>query len=90
MDQLADFLGHDIRVHQEYYRLPAATLQIAKISKMLLALERGNVSELQGRSLDEIQGIYIFIIFKHVKSMLLAFSTLYISKHLSHSLCHFS
>ncbi|RXN22575.1 hypothetical protein ROHU_023424 [Labeo rohita] len=22
MDDLADFLGHDIRVHQQYYRLP--------------------------------------------------------------------
>ncbi|XP_073690514.1 uncharacterized protein [Garra rufa] len=55
MDQLADFLGHDIRVHRKFYRLPAATLPIAKISTMLLALERGNITELQGRSLDEIQ-----------------------------------
>lgn len=31
-DQLADFLGHDIRVHREYYRLPEGTLQLAKMS----------------------------------------------------------
>ncbi|XP_073701715.1 uncharacterized protein [Garra rufa] len=55
MDQLADYLGHDIRVHRKFYRLPAATLPTAKISTMLLALERGNITELQGRSLDEIQ-----------------------------------
>ncbi|XP_016101602.1 uncharacterized protein [Sinocyclocheilus grahami] len=37
LDQLANFLGHDIRVHRNYYRLPDATIEIAKISKLLLA-----------------------------------------------------
>ncbi|XP_037837861.1 uncharacterized protein LOC112451075 [Kryptolebias marmoratus] len=54
MDNLADFLGHDIRVHREYYRLPEGTLQLAKISKVLLALERGKLSNFKGRNLDEI------------------------------------
>ena len=26
MDQLANFLGHDLVVHREYYRLPEGTL----------------------------------------------------------------
>uniref|UniRef100_A0A9J8A5I7 SET domain-containing protein n=1 Tax=Cyprinus carpio carpio TaxID=630221 RepID=A0A9J8A5I7_CYPCA len=34
MDQLATFLGHDIRVHREFYRLPESTLQLAKVSKL--------------------------------------------------------
>ncbi|KAM4523902.1 uncharacterized protein V3H82_002002 [Fundulus diaphanus] len=54
MDDLADFLGHDIRVHRQYYRLPEGTLQLAKISKVLLALERGKLSNFKGRNLDEI------------------------------------
>ncbi|XP_027866475.1 uncharacterized protein LOC114148944 isoform X2 [Xiphophorus couchianus] len=54
MDDLADFLGHDIRVHRQYYRLPEGTLQLAKISKVLLALERGQLSHFKGRNLDEI------------------------------------
>lgn len=29
LDQLADFLGHDIRVHRQFYRLPEGTLQLA-------------------------------------------------------------
>jgi len=37
MDQLANFLGHDIRIHREFYRLPDETLQLAKISKVLVA-----------------------------------------------------
>ncbi|XP_023821816.1 uncharacterized protein LOC110013576 isoform X1 [Oryzias latipes] len=55
MDDLADFLGHDIRVHRQYYRLPEGTLQMAKISKVLLALEQGNLSDFKGKNLDEIQ-----------------------------------
>lgn len=54
MDDLADFLGHDIRVHRQYYRLPEGTLQLAKISKVLMAMERGQISEFKGQNLDEI------------------------------------
>ncbi|KAK7907079.1 hypothetical protein WMY93_015691 [Mugilogobius chulae] len=54
LDQLADFLGHDIRVHRQSYRLPKGTLQQAKISKVLLALEQGRVAAYKGMSLDEI------------------------------------
>ncbi|XP_043986820.1 uncharacterized protein LOC122839374 isoform X2 [Gambusia affinis] len=55
MDQLATFLGHDIRIHREYYRLPEKTLQLAKISKVLMALENGRLAEFHGKNLDEIQ-----------------------------------
>nr|XP_057946184.1 uncharacterized protein LOC131140091 isoform X1 [Doryrhamphus excisus] len=55
LDQVADFLGHDIRVHREYYRLPEATTQLAKISKLLLAMEKGSITNLQGKTLEEIE-----------------------------------
>lgn len=58
LDQLADFLGHDIRVHREYYRLPQSTIQLAKISKLLMAMEKGSVKDIQGKSLDEIGGMH--------------------------------
>lgn len=52
VDQLADFRGHDIRVHRQYYRLPQGTLQLAKMSKLLLALENGTVSHYKGQTLE--------------------------------------
>lgn len=60
LDQVADFLGHDIRVHRDFYRLPVPTTQLAKISKLLLSMEKGDLSGLQGKSLDdiEIEGVY--------------------------------
>ncbi|KAI3354594.1 hypothetical protein L3Q82_019100, partial [Scortum barcoo] len=54
LDQLADFLGHNIDVHRKHYRLPEGTLQLAKISKVLLALEQGQLGKYKGKSLDEI------------------------------------
>ncbi|XP_034538605.1 uncharacterized protein LOC117812108 isoform X3 [Notolabrus celidotus] len=54
LDQLADFLGHNIDVHRKHYRLPEGTLQLAKISKVLLALEQGRLGKYKGKSLDEI------------------------------------
>jgi hypothetical protein len=52
IDWLARHLGHDIRTHREYYRLHESTIEIAKVSKLLLAVDRPG--ELIGKSLDEI------------------------------------
>ncbi|KAK7909429.1 hypothetical protein WMY93_014113 [Mugilogobius chulae] len=54
LDQLADFLGHDVRVHRQFYRLPEGTLQLAKVSKILMALEQGRMAEFKGKGLDDI------------------------------------
>jgi len=54
LDLLANFLGHDIRVHREYYRLPEQTLQVAKVSKLLIAMEHGATTSLQGLNLDNV------------------------------------
>lgn len=66
LDQLAGYLGHDIRVHRQYYRLPEGTLQLAKVSKILMALESGRLGEFAGKSLDEIDispnGIWVHLV----------------------------
>jgi hypothetical protein len=54
LDLLASFLGHNIQVHREFYRLPEQTLQVAKVSKLLIAMERGETSSLLGKTLDDI------------------------------------
>jgi hypothetical protein len=37
LDCLAKFLGHSITVHREFYRLPENTVQLAKVSKLLMS-----------------------------------------------------
>ena len=55
LDILASFMGHDIKTHREYYRLPEETTQLAKVSKLLHALDSGTISSIAGKSLDQIQ-----------------------------------
>lgn len=54
LDNLSSFMGHSIAVHNEFYKLPENTLYLAKVSKLLIALERENLSEYKGKCLDEI------------------------------------
>ncbi|KAM4592751.1 uncharacterized protein PAE49_003226 isoform 2-T2 [Odontesthes bonariensis] len=53
LDQLATFMGHDIEVHREFYRLPEETLQMAKVSRLLFALQDG-MGKFKGKSLEDI------------------------------------
>lgn len=58
LDILSNYLGHDIRVHRAFYRLPDPTLQVAKLSKLILAME-GNAGQpataIRCKTLDDIQ-----------------------------------
>uniref|UniRef100_A0AAV2L5I1 Uncharacterized protein n=1 Tax=Knipowitschia caucasica TaxID=637954 RepID=A0AAV2L5I1_KNICA len=44
-----------MHILRQYYRLPEGTLELAKISKVLMAMEQGRVTEFEGKSLDQIQ-----------------------------------
>lgn len=48
-------MGLDIRVHRNFYRLPEDTLQMATVSKFLLAQENGKVFDFKGESLEDIE-----------------------------------
>ena len=54
IDWLARHLGHDIRTHRPYYRLHESTVELAKISKLLIAVDNGDPQQWRGRSLENI------------------------------------
>jgi hypothetical protein len=54
-DMLAKFMGHDLCVHREYYRLPQSTLEVAKVAKILHAINEGKLASVKDSSLDELQ-----------------------------------
>ena len=54
LDLLTGYMGHDIRVHRQYYRLHDTVLRVAKLSKLFLHLERSSLASQHGRSLDEM------------------------------------
>ena len=53
LDVLAQYMGQDIQVHREFYCMQSATMQLAKISKLLLALDKGTLS--QNCQFDDIE-----------------------------------
>lgn len=53
LDEVANLLADGIHVHWDKYRLPKATTQLAKISK--LQLEKGHIPKLHCKCLDDIE-----------------------------------
>ncbi|GFS00348.1 hypothetical protein ElyMa_002812100 [Elysia marginata] len=53
MNMLSSQMGHDIRVHKEYYRLSQDVLETAKVRKLLVMMERGALQHLKGKTLQE-------------------------------------
>lgn len=56
--QLSTFLGQEIPGQRRFCWQSEPTEQRAKISKLLLALEKGKLHQLLGKSLDDIGGAY--------------------------------
>ncbi|KAK4874171.1 hypothetical protein RN001_013531 [Aquatica leii] len=54
IDQLAKFMGHTPRTHEQFYKLPQDIYLTAKISKLLQMMEKGNAADFKNKSLDEI------------------------------------
>lgn len=58
-EQLANFMGHDLSIHNQYYRLPDNSLQLSRVSKILLAVESGQLHTLEGKTLEEFDSIFV-------------------------------
>ena len=54
LEQLSQFMGHSLNVHLEFYRLPVDVVQIAKVGKVLQAMEDGLDVKSMGTTLDDI------------------------------------
>lgn len=54
LEQLATFMGHTTKTHQEWYRLPADIYQTAKVSKILLLSQNSNIDKFKGRNINDL------------------------------------
>ena len=41
-------------MHRQYYRLHESTLELAKVAKLLMAVDEGKAANLAGKGLEEI------------------------------------
>lgn len=53
-DWLARHLGHDIRVHRDFYRLHESAVELTKVSRLLLAVDKGEAEKYSGKKLTDI------------------------------------
>src|SRR5436190_11916622 len=47
-------MGHDIKIHKMHYRTPDIILQVARLSKLLIAVDEGNFSSYKDKNLQNI------------------------------------
>ena len=52
---VADFLGHELRVHDNYYRMHTDAVNLAKVTKMLYMVDSGKPEDSYSKDLDTIQ-----------------------------------
>ena len=52
---LSNHLAHTVKTHEDFYKLQEGTIEITKVSKLLLAAENGQIGKYKGKSLDDIQ-----------------------------------
>lgn len=53
-DWLARHLGHDIRVHRDFYRLQENAVELTKVSRLLMAVDQGEAHKFAGKPLKDI------------------------------------
>ena len=52
---VADFVGHDLRVHHKYYRMHTDAVNLAKITKLLYMVDSCKLEDAYSKDLDTIQ-----------------------------------
>ena len=52
---VADFLGHDLAVHDKYYRMHTDAVNLSKMTKLLYMVDSGKLKEYKNMNLDTIQ-----------------------------------
>ena len=55
MEWLTNHLGHKVDTHTQYYRLHESTVELAKVSRLLMAVDEGKIGEYHGRKLKDIE-----------------------------------
>ena len=52
---LAEHMGHELSMHKSHYVLQEPVIEMAKISRLLIAIEAGDATKFVGKALSDIQ-----------------------------------
>jgi len=54
LEWLCNHLGHEVQIDKNFYRQHEAVVEIAKVGKLLMAVDAGKISQISGKKLSEI------------------------------------
>ena len=54
LEWLANHLGHDLEVHKSFYRIHKSTVELSKVSCLLLTVDSGSTAKFSGKSLAKV------------------------------------
>lgn len=54
LEWLSNHMGHDLNIHKDFYRLHDSTIEMAKVSRLLMAVDSGKAAEFVGKKLTDI------------------------------------
>ena len=54
VEWLANHLSHEVTTHKNFYRQHDTTIELVKMTKLLLLAENGDISSLRGKSLQDV------------------------------------
>lgn len=54
VEWLASNMGHSIKVHRDFYRLQSSVLEMAKVGKLLCAVEQGQTHKFANKTLADL------------------------------------
>ncbi|XP_072049953.1 uncharacterized protein [Amphiura filiformis] len=55
LEWVAGHLGHNVDIHKDFYRVQENTIELCKVSKLLIAIDSGQMGEWAGKTLDDIE-----------------------------------
>jgi hypothetical protein len=54
---VADHLGHDMRTHSHYYRMPIDSIECTKITKLMYLMDHCKMTDVRGLNLDQVETV---------------------------------
>ena len=55
LEWLANHMGHEVSIHEAIYRLQDSTVEMAKVSRLLMAVDAGKIREFAGKTLNQTE-----------------------------------
>lgn len=53
-ESLSDYMGHSLNIHKNFYRLHDSVIELAKVSRVLMAVDITEIAKYQGQRLEDM------------------------------------